>query len=319
MLKQLFNTLCGHHIDMPQALHKPINYVMAKNGCFEMRDTPLGRMTIRVEEEIAGLTSVLEEGIELDIPLIPGRILTTVVKFFRAVYHEKHGAEAFLQIFYHPHEEEFFLHCPRQQVSGALVRFERDPELEANAILVMDIHSHNSMPAFFSSIDNEDEKEDRLYGVVGCVHQRLPHLSFRMGVAGRFVELEGRSLFDEAEPAMNFPQTWLDLCEYAPFGHHRQKNRTTSNHAVSVSATADMNSQQTTHHPRWPTSVDNQPTTNFHEVDDSWFSSDNRHRFSSRRRKIESWGAAWDEVFSQAGIWVEDIHPFPSSFRRTWL
>ncbi|TNE46796.1 MAG: hypothetical protein EP343_22250 [Deltaproteobacteria bacterium] len=322
MIKSLFAALTDHHIELPEDdFTKPINYVMAKNGCFEVRDTPLGRMTVRVEDEIAGLNTEMDEGIELDIPLIPGKILTTILEFFRAVYHEKNGAEAFLQVFYNEEEDEFFLHCPKQEVSGALVTFERDPELEARHVLVMDIHSHNSMPAFFSTIDDEDEQEDRLYGVIGCVHQRLPHMSFRLGVAGRFVEMEGKSLFGEAEPAMNWPQAWLDQCEYAPFGHHRRAGKK----EPEVDST----------YLRWggpgkveeieKTKDEDESTTSFGKSPDSFGSSfsslprrsSTRSSFSSRRRRrVESWGPEWDEVLSNAGEWVEDVQPYKPMSRR---
>jgi len=208
----------AHYIEIPkEGFQKPVNYVMTKKGCFEIRETRLGLVRRKVEE-IEGLQTELEEGIELYVPKLPGWVLTTILDFFRAVYYHKSGAEAFVQIFYHLEEEKFFLFCPRQRVSRAHVHFERDPELEEKHILVMDIHSHNSMSAFFSGIDDADEKEDRLYGVIGHVNQPIPDLKFRMGMAGRFVNLDGRSLFGPAEAAQPWPQEWLELCchSYTP-------------------------------------------------------------------------------------------------------
>jgi PRTRC genetic system protein A len=220
-MKSLYDMLCDHWIEVPEdGFTKPINYVMTKKGCFEVRQTQIGVMTVEVDE-IPSLDTELEEGIELHIPPIPGALLTTILEFFRAVYKEKNEAEAFIQVFYDREQEEYFLHCPIQQVSGAMVRFKRDPELEAKHMLVMDIHSHNSMPAFFSTIDDADEQEDRLYGVIGCVQQRIPQMEFRMGCAGRFVALDGRSLFTKPEPAKEWPREWLDRCMTSRAPRHK--------------------------------------------------------------------------------------------------
>lgn len=225
MMKSLYDMLCDHWIEMPEeGFTKPINYVMTKKGCFEVRETPIGKMTVETKE-IAGLDTELQEGIELSIPPIPGALLATTVEFFRAVYQQKSEAEAFLQFFYDRENEEYFIHCPIQLVSGAMVRFKRDPEMEAQHMLVMDIHSHNSMPAFFSTIDDADEQEDRLYGVIGCVQQRIPQMEFRMGCAGRFVELDGRSLFTKPEAALPWPQEWLDRCHEAMGSRHKPTSR----------------------------------------------------------------------------------------------
>jgi len=224
-MKNLYDMLCDHWIEVPEeGFTKPINYVMTKKGCFEVRETPIGQMTVEVDE-IPSLETELEEGIELHVPPIPGSLLATTVEFFRAVYQEKSEAEAFLQFFYDREKEEYFLHCPVQLVSGAMVRFKRDPEMEARHLLVMDIHSHNSMPAFFSTIDDADEQEDRLYGVIGHVHHRIPQMEFRMGCAGRFVALDGRSLFTRPEAPMAWPKEWLERCHEAAAPRHKLSSR----------------------------------------------------------------------------------------------
>lgn len=321
-MKDLYASLVDHYIEEPEhEYEKPINYVMASNGCFEVRDTPLGRMTVRVEEEIAGLNTTMEEGIELNVPLMPGRILTTILDFFRAVYHQRNGAEAFLQVFYNQEEEEFFIHCPRQEVSGALVTFERSPELEAEHVLVMDIHSHNSMPAFFSSIDDEDEKEDRLYGVIGCVHQRLPHMAFRLGVAGRFVELDGKSLFESPEEAQVWPNEWLESCEYAPLGHHRRAGKKEPvvgkeylGWGPHPQRYKEYEDAETGKPESMQTAGRSRGLSSFGRMSSG--SSPRRSSFSRRRRRIESWGEKWDEVLSNAGEWVEDVQPYQPRLKR---
>ena len=61
---------------------------------------------------------------------------------------------------------------------------------------VMDIHSHNTMPAFFSSIDNADEKANRVYGVVGGFGG-VPEMKLRAATGGKFVSIALPDVFEE--------------------------------------------------------------------------------------------------------------------------
>lgn len=284
-MKQIFDMFVDHWIEMPeQGFTKPINYVMASNGCFEIRETPLGRTTVRTQE-CPGLQTQLEERVELSIPLMPGSLLMSTLHFFRTVYREKQQAEAFLQFFLDQETGEYFLHCPPQQVSGAMVKFLRDPELESRYLLVMDIHSHNSMPAFFSGIDDDDEQEDRLYGVIGCVHQRIPHFEFRMGVAGRFLALDGRQLFDGPAPAQRWSKEWLNRC----YTSH------VSRHSSMFSLRNSRDSQENM-------SRLSQETHPFSQKEPS-------RPFSSRYpryRRDPRWGKEWEDLFTNTGSWDEE-------------
>lgn len=296
-MKQIFDMFVDHWIEMPeQGFIKPINYVMASNGCFEIRETPLGRTTVRTQE-CPGLKTQLEEHVDLTIPLLPGALLMTALHFFRTVYREKQQAEAFLQFFLDQETGEYFLHCPPQQISGAMVKFLRDPELESRYLLVMDIHSHNSMPAFFSGIDDDDEQEDRLYGVIGCVHQRIPHFEFRMGVAGRFIALDGRRLFDGPSQAQDWPRDWLNRCYTSQI----------TRHTAMFSSGKSMFSADKNHGQGEPLSS---------------LSYDSHRSFSSRYpryRRDTRWGEDWEQIFTTTGSWEEEpIFVKPSRLPIGW-
>ena len=64
-----------------------------------------------------------------------------------------------------------------------------DPEKEDGLIHYADIHSHNSMAAQFSSIDDADEKGDRLYLVMGRLDQYFPEVSARICNGGTFLPI----------------------------------------------------------------------------------------------------------------------------------
>ena len=62
-----------------------------------------------------------------------------------------------------------------------------DPEREDGLIHYADIHSHNSMAAQFSDIDDADERANRLYLVMGRLNQYFPEVSARICNGGTFL------------------------------------------------------------------------------------------------------------------------------------
>lgn len=191
-----------------------VNYILRGDGLWEVRQNKIGRFCVhRFTGSVSGFPEEhnLEEGFELSLPKIPRKLLDQIVAFFRRLT-EDHDFEAYVQIFWNPEEEKYFLFCPEQKVSKGRVRYEPS-ELISKNVLVCEIHSHNSMPAFFSNVDDDDEKKrgDRFFGVVGNLHTLSPtiKLSFIIG-GGKRVFLEVEDLFKD-EP---FPSEWLDKITY---------------------------------------------------------------------------------------------------------
>lgn len=75
-------------------------------------------------------------------------------------------------------------------------------------LLVMDIHSHNKMPAKFSSIDDADEKATRLYAVIGRLHDNIPEICCRISNGGKYLEVPLNYIFQASTSA--FPTEWMD-------------------------------------------------------------------------------------------------------------
>ena len=67
---------------------------------------------------------------------------------------------------------------PEQRVSANTVDAV-PPEQDENNVLVMEIHSHNDMAAFFSLQDDKDEKRTGIYGVVGGLDKVYPDVVLR--------------------------------------------------------------------------------------------------------------------------------------------
>ena len=78
-------------------------------------------------------------------------------------------------------------------------------------LLVMQIHSHNTMPAFFSRDDDAGEQATKLYSVVGRLDKVFPDIKTRISVGGKFVEINPSTVFDGFEGM--FPEEWQESVE----------------------------------------------------------------------------------------------------------
>lgn len=64
---------------------------------------------------------------------------------------------------------------------------EFDPQIEN---VLFDVHSHNTMEAYFSGQDNKDESKGfRVFIVIGKVGTQRPQIKARVGVFGHFMDI----------------------------------------------------------------------------------------------------------------------------------
>lgn len=216
-VKKVFNPALAvigrcHNVDELNVSTKSINYITGSDGfVYEVRKTPIGTFTKRADK-VLGADNI-QEGFEWNLPKIPFTILLEIVSFFRAVCNEFANDESMVQVFYDRKNNKYFNYCLKQSTSKVSVFFERNTELESdeNYQLVMDIHSHNTMDAFFSGTDDNDEKETRLYGVFGKLLDNVPKYKFRMGVAGRFHALSIKDIFELPQLTMNFGDLEINI------------------------------------------------------------------------------------------------------------
>lgn len=125
---------------------------------------------------------------ELKRPKIPYKLFQGIVEDFKA-HPEK---ERIVQICYDEKKHEYFLSFPSyEESSKAFIRYQFQ-----SIAPVITIHSHNTMPAYFSHIDNRDESITGVYGVIGTV-DKTPTYKFRVGMEGSFQELNLSDLFEE--------------------------------------------------------------------------------------------------------------------------
>lgn len=145
-------------------------------------------------------------GLTLRVPACPGVVrglpeLTPLVRLSCGLIPARFFDLAMSIFLNHPDEERFiavtvrndgyhFVYPPQIGEKGT-VGYLKDEGT------VLEMHSHGTMPAFFSARDDADEQGLRLYGVVG---RRGTELRLRAGLYGYFMEISFADVFSGAIP-----------------------------------------------------------------------------------------------------------------------
>lgn len=128
---------------------------------------------------------------DLILPKIPREILDQVIDLFRSDLQK----ECYVKVVFNGTSYEVIK--PEQQVSKVSVDYTFDPAEIRGKVQVMDIHSHNTMDAFFSGTDDRDECYPGLFGVIGKLDKDTISMMFRAGYNGQFVPVLSRDIFEE--------------------------------------------------------------------------------------------------------------------------
>lgn len=185
----------GFVIPVLKGSKKGYHVISSRPGCCLIQTVGRNGMAYRVEQTPFGFFDCREDGMEvdflLDAPKIPGALLQEIITYFK----RDPDREAAVQVFYDEKNRAYELYYPKQKAGAASVVFERNTAMEEEKVLVMDVHSHNRMDAFFSGIDDRDEKGTRLYLVIGKIDTKKPAWCFRAGIAGHYKYLNLRDVF----------------------------------------------------------------------------------------------------------------------------
>lgn len=214
--QRMLESCCSFHIGVDDLVSsdKPFKYAMTGRGVVKFVCNKIGLFAINTDS-VPGLP-IINEGLVLSLPKIPYEMLLKTIAFFKEVMRKHSNAEAMVQFYFDEESDTYFMNCPEQEVSGARVAFKRDSGLDETYTLVMDIHSHNTMSAFFSSVDDADEKENRIYGVVGKLNNVTPEMRFRISVGDDHKEIDVFDIFENPFADVAFPESWLDKCTPPP-------------------------------------------------------------------------------------------------------
>lgn len=199
---------------------KVISILPARDGkVYEIRNNASGRFITPVGH--CELLSDVRAGFNpaKGIPCIPMDMTLQIITFFRhfAQRGDSGDYEALINIYWDTCYGEFIADAPEQVVSKTSVKGIKNPKYDnVRYIHYMDIHSHNNMKAFFSPIDDEDEKATGLYTVIGRINQFMPEIKTRISNGGKFLEIDPAEVF---EPITSpFPEKWVEKVSFAsPF------------------------------------------------------------------------------------------------------
>lgn len=205
-------------VEEARASDKAICIIPAKNGkLYELRKTELGEFitpTGQVKE-----FSELRAGFDPALPLIPFSLLQQIISFFRCYMRKTYEYEVLAHIYWDKEQEDFIAHIPRQSVGKTSIDADLsdDAFAEDRYLHYADIHSHNSMPAKFSLVDDRDEQANRVYIVVGRLDKFLPDISVRVANGGRHLPIDPYLVLESA--GQEFPSRWLGQVQIKPQHH----------------------------------------------------------------------------------------------------
>lgn len=188
---------------------QPFNIVAGNDGrLYEIRHSDLGTIIVPVEN-LRRLEEI-PKGFQFNLPKIPGNLLSEALTFFRDYCRNGIDLEVMVSFFYQPKTQEYVIDCPNQIVSKGRIEFDELSYGSEGFIEVLQLHSHNSMDAYFSEVDNHDEKRFLLYGVVGRLDHEHPVMKLRAGVNGYFYNLPLEYVFHEPNltRVAYYPSIW---------------------------------------------------------------------------------------------------------------
>ena len=194
-------------VEDAQMSNKTISYVPSENGnLYEVRSNDVGTFVAQTKKATA--FKKVRAGFIPALPKIPYSILSEVLGFFKSYITKDAVNEALAYIFWSKAEQRYFVHIPKQEVSRASVDTTEMPLVDDRFTLVMEIHSHNTMAAYFSCDDDKDERATGVYAVVGRLNKVFPDIVVRISVGGKFVEIPLEDVFCGFEG--DFPEKWKE-------------------------------------------------------------------------------------------------------------
>lgn len=190
----LFQDIIQHHIyrgvDRPTA--PGYDYLLAGNGLFKRAENRYIRACLPlVERPVAGLPHLRPE-LVVKSGLISGHLLELVLLDARQKAVQKQEQTYLFRV----EDGRLRVTRPRQKTSPHRVHSWTEQGYEN---VLCEIHSHNTMTAFFSRTDDGDEKGFRFYAVLGRLLDR-PEILVRLGLYGDTIPLPARLLFTDLGP-----------------------------------------------------------------------------------------------------------------------
>jgi len=202
------------NIDEATASGKLITLFPASDGnVYEMRNTEMGRFITRAANN--DILREVKAGFTPALPPIPLKHLQDILGFFKMMAQDG-SKEALANIYWDKQDEVFITDIPQQTVSIFAVKGEINPAYDNERYIhFMDVHSHHTMKAFFSEIDDADEKATRVYAVIGNVLSYFPEIKVRISNGGKFLNIEPSIVFEDFNKVSVLAKIWFGQFQHS--------------------------------------------------------------------------------------------------------
>lgn len=202
------------------------DYLLAGDGLWLAAENTALR--VRAPVSLAGVRGLptLGGACELRHGRLPGAFWAAGVAAAYAAAAHRH--EILLLVLHGP--AGYQLVIPQDQVTTPTSVVYTPPLLAAGEAVILALHSHHTLPAFFSATDDADEQGLGLYAVVGRLLSASPEVLVRAGAYGHWLPLPWEAVFTGTRGAFRdvaFDPPLRDRCagRVGPDGPDRPRGR----------------------------------------------------------------------------------------------
>lgn len=209
-LPSLIPTFILEKSDKIEDIKNETCYIVASNGFFLKQKQDLFESISKVDS--ISIFAEVKEFTNVDIPRIPMGLIQTVVKFFEKIY-EQYKSEVAVILHFNPTTKKWHIEVPEQTVSGASVDYDRKTNRRIDGFIrIGTIHSHSSMGAFHSGVDDADEENfDGIHITIGNLDKEEKSFSARMMCNKKAYKLEPLNYINDDEFKIpELPKEWFD-------------------------------------------------------------------------------------------------------------
>lgn len=198
--------------DSPLDSGSALTYLLAGNGVFASATRPGIKVLMPVclsNQQIKGLPHLTPH---LTItPRIPKELL---LKVWRSSCNACTESNAEILFHFHKQDAEWKLQTPEQTQNTTSCQPTESGSYSSHYHAVVEVHSHATMPAFFSSTDNADETGFRIYGVLGRVGTTKPEIQMRVGLFQHCWNIPAKTVFDIESDFFMTDVSVLSRCQF---------------------------------------------------------------------------------------------------------
>ena len=182
-------------IPLPPIIAGLYEYILAGNGVFVRGARPEFTAQFRLAPcDVRGLAD-LETQIEMRLPRVPVEQMRAMLNLAQQAKNS-HGEP--VEIIFHLLFDDgmnWHVVIPEQVQLPASAKPLDDSVGSSYARALIEVHSHDDMPAWFSTFDDYDETGVRIYAVLGRVFDR-PEICVRVGLYGFRGEIPASLIFE---------------------------------------------------------------------------------------------------------------------------